>query len=741
MVTGDAALPALGRLGARAGRGRIPFVQQVEWADCAAACLTMVLGHHGRCLPLDEVRRDLEVGRDGLGAAALLAAAGRHSMHARAVQLDLDDLPHLPRGAILHWNFNHFVVFDRLVGDGVEILDPAVGRRRVPRSTFARSFTGVALLVEPGDDFRRCKSPASPLWSYLARLLSQRQLVSRIVLTSILLRLLALALPLLTAVVVDHVVPRGDTDVLLVVAIGLGVVVAFGGLSTMIRAHLLLQLRTSLDVGLTMGFLSHLVALPFSFFQRRSIGDLMMRVASNANIRETLTNNTLSALLDGLLVLVYLGLLFHLNATIGAVTLGLGALQISVFALARRRTADLMAENLQAQARAQGHLVQVLGGIETLKAAGAEGRALETWSNLFVDELNVSLERGRLQAAVDSALAALKTASPFAILTYGALLVIQGEMSLGTMLATDALAIGFITPLSSLVESGLAVQRLGGYIERIDDVLTTPVEQDREGTTPAPRLSGRMQVRNLSFRYDAQSPFVVRGVDLDIEPGECVAIVGRSGCGKSTLASLLLGLHRPTHGTIVYDGHDLAQLELRSVRSQLGLVPQRPFLFGKSIRDNIAIADPGAPLDRIVRAAQTAAIHDEVAAMPMGYETLVSDDGASLSGGQRQRIALARVLLKAPPVLVLDEATSSLDARTEATVMDKLAGLSCARIIIAHRMSTIAFADKIVVMDEGRVADIGTHADLLSRCAIYRGLVAAGRPPTGRRDAQEPAHA
>jgi ATP-binding cassette subfamily B protein len=618
-------------------------------------------------------------------------------------------------------------VFDRIIGDSVEIVDPALGRRRVPRSTFARSFTGVAVVVEPVGGFERRKPTGNPLWSYLRRLLSAPRLVSRVVLTSILLRLLALALPLLTAIIVDHVVPRGDTDVLWVVAIGLGVVVAIGGLATLIRAHLLLQLRTSLDVNLTLGFLAHLVALPFAFFQRRSIGDLMMRVASNANIRETLTNNTLSALLDGALVLVYLGLLFHLNPTIGLVTLGLGALQLLVFGLARRRVADLMAENLQAQARAQGCLVQILGGIETLKAAGAEGRALENWSNLFVDELNVSLERGRLQAVIDAAMAALKSASPFAILTYGALLVTSGEMSLGTMLATDALAIGFITPLSSLVDSALAVQRLGGYIERIDDVMAAPVEQERDGMAPAPRLSGKIQVRNLSFRYDAQSPLVVRDVDLDVEPGECVAIVGRSGSGKSTLASLLLGLQRPTAGTIRYDGHDIENLELRSLRRQLGIVPQRPYIFGQSIRDNIAIAQPGASLDRIVLAAHNASIHHEIAAMPMGYDTMVSDDGASLSGGQRQRLALARVLLNVPPIVVLDEATSSLDARTEELVMRQLAGLSCARIIIAHRLSTIAFADKIVVMAEGGVADVGTHDQLLSRCTVYRDLVAATR--------------
>ncbi|KIG18513.1 Lipid A export ATP-binding/permease protein MsbA [Enhygromyxa salina] len=732
---------ALRRLGRRPHKRRVPVVMQHEWADCGAACLTMAMSFHGRELRLDEVRRELGSGRDGLDAGSLVAGAERFGMRARGLRIDMEDLRYLPSGAILHWEFNHFVVFDRVVGRHVELVDPAAGRRRVSLERFSGSFTGVAVVVEPGAAFEPNKLKDSRLRTYLGHLFGQRALLWRIVVGSVLLRILALALPILTALIVDHVVPRSEHHLLLVVCVGLVGVVLFQVLGALTRSHLLLQLRTNLDVRLTLGFLEHLVELPYAFFQRRSAGDLMMRVASNTNIRETLTSNTLSAVLDGGLVLIYLALIMALSPALGLVTLGLGVAQVVVFVASRRRVADLMRENLEAQARAQNYLVQILGGIETLKVAGAEGQAVARWSERFVDELNVSLDTGRLEAKIGAAMTGLSTASPFVILSLGAVLVMQGELSLGGMLALNALAAGFLAPLASLVASGLQFQRLGGYIDRISDVLSTPPEQDRRETTTAPRLTGKISLRGVSFRYDAKAPFVVRDVNLDVEPGECVAIVGRSGSGKSTLASLMLALHRPSEGTIHYDEHELTGLDLRGVRRQLGFVPQHPYVFGQSLRENIAMSHPGVTIDAITQAGRRAAIHDDIMGMGMGYDTIVSEGGGSLSGGQRQRVALARALVNEPAILLLDEATSALDTRTERQVMDELAAMSCVRVIIAHRLSTIAFADRIVVMHEGKIVDTGSHELLLERCQIYRDLVAAGSERDPRAPAEEQPHA
>jgi ABC-type bacteriocin/lantibiotic exporter with double-glycine peptidase domain len=719
-----AQFPAVKKLSWRGAR-RIPYVQQLEAADCGAACLTMVLGYHGRQVKLDEVRTVAGVSRTGIDALAILRTGEWYGMSGRGLRLDVDSLHYLPAGAILHWEFNHFVVFEKVDRHGVHIVDPSFGRRTVPMTQFRRAFTGVALVLEPTERFEKAERGGSRLWWYLRQLLGHRQLLNRVVVTSVLLRLLALSLPILTALIVDRIVPRGEHSLLLLVGVGLGAVLIFQFLSQLLRAHLLLQLRTNLDIRMSLGFLDHLVSLPYEFFQRRSAGDLMMRVTSNTIIREQLTSSTISALLDGALVGIYLVLILLLSPSMGAVVLGLGLLDVGVFLLSRRHYRELMSQDLEAQARAQAYLVQLLGGIETLKVSGAEQRAVEHWSNLFVDELNVALKRGRLSALVDSVSNLLSTGSPLVVLSWGALQVMSGEISLGTMLALNALALSFLTPLSTLVASALSLQMLGSYIERIDDVLTTEPEQDRGAVQPAPRLEGRIEVAGVSFRYSPQGPRVVSDAALEIPEGTSVAIVGRSGSGKTTLAALLLGLYRPSEGRILYDGQNLAELDMRSVRRQLGIVPQYPYIFGGSIRENIALSEPGLPLERVVAAARSACIHDDIVALPMGYDSVLADGGASLSGGQRQRLALARALVHRPAVLLLDEATSSLDTKTERAVMDSLAALRCTRLVIAHRLSTIVSADLIVVMDQGRIVERGNHMELLARRGAYSDLVAA----------------
>jgi ABC-type bacteriocin/lantibiotic exporter with double-glycine peptidase domain len=713
---------ALRKLGGKR-RGRVPYIQQMEAADCGAACLAMVLAYHGRTVTLDETRQAAGTNR-GTDALGIVRGAEVMGLRGRGVQLEMSDLHYLPPATILHWDFNHFVVLDRVGRHGVDIVDPAYGRRTIPLDRFRRHFTGVALVFEPEEGFVATPPGRSKVWRYLVQLLAQRDLIARVFVTSIALRVLALALPVLTGMVVDRVVPRGDNGLLVVIGIGIGAVLMFQLLSSLIRAHLLIELRTRLDTKMTLGFVSHLLSLPYAYFNRRSAGDLLLRVSSNTQIRDLLTSSLLSTLLDGVLAVAYLILLFTMSWVLALIATGAGCLQIILVLASRRRYAALTAQDLESQARAHSYLVQMLVGIETLKVAGAEERALEQYANLYVDELNVSLGRGRLQAVLDGVSGLLQTAAPLILLGTGALLVINGGLSLGTMLATTALAAGFLTPLASLTQSAMSLQQLGSYVERIDDVFSAAPEQARgTGVTP-PRLSGAIELSHVSFRYGSADPLVVRDVSLAITAGSTVAIVGRSGSGKSTLAALLLGLHKPTEGRIIYDGYDLAELDHKALRQQLGMVPQTPFVFSGSVRNNIALTDPQTPLDKIVAAARKASIDADIRAMPMGYETLVADGGATMSGGQRQRLALARALLHDPAILLLDEATSSLDATTERAVMDSLRKLRATRVIIAHRLSTIINADIIVVMDDGRLVESGRHAELVARGGVYAALVA-----------------
>lgn len=704
----------------------------MEAADCGAACLAMVLGFFGRETALRETRTLLGAGRSGVSARDLVDGAGRFGLRARGVRLEVSDLGQLPRGAVLHWGFDHFVVFDGTAGPGVRIVDPAAGPQVLPLARFGERFTGVALIFEPGEGFAKKRLSRKSLLAYFRPLLASRGLLSRAVVLSAVLQVAALSLPLLLGAIVDHVVPRRDAGLLHALAFGLAGIVLFQIVATLLRAYFLNYLKAALDARLSLGFVDHLADLPLAFFLDRAGGDLLARFESNRNLRQTLTGATLSALLDGTLVLGYLVLLFFVNAPMGLLVVALGGLQIGLFLAMRRPTRALALRELEAQGRSQSHLVELLAGMETLKAMGAEKRAVERWSHFFVDELNVTLERLRIGSIAGSLTSGFALGSPLAILVLGAYQVLAGNLSLGMMLTMNALAIGFLTPLGNLVAVALQLQEARGHLERIEDVMEAAPERDPAAPTPPATLEGGIAVEGVSFRYGPGDPFVVQDVTVAIRPGQKVALVGRSGAGKSTLARLLVGLYRPTSGTIRFDGKDLDSLDLRSVRSQIGVVTQDARVFGLSLRENIALAAPDAGEEAIVAAARLAAIHPEIEAMPMRYDTKLTDGGASLSGGQRQRIALARALVRRPAILLLDEATSDLDTLNEGRIMAGLARLRCTRIVIAHRLSTVADSDLILVMEQGAVVEAGTHSELIGRNGLYTDLVSAQTAPGTR---------
>jgi ATP-binding cassette, subfamily B, bacterial len=721
--------PALRRIG-EIFRKRVPVVRQLQMADCGAACLAMVLGYFDSGVKLDDVRELMGIGRDGSNALTIIRAARYYGLHGTGYKLENEEeLEMLELPAILHWEFNHFVVLERVADDGMHIVDPAFGRRFVPLEQFQKSFTGVALCFQPTDGFQPQRSTRERMWGYLRRTLERNGVLSSIVITSLMLQLFALSLPLLTGLVVDRVVPKQDTNLLLVVALGLGAVVVFDAIGALVRGHLLLHLRTHLDSMMTVGFLEHLVELPYPFFQTRSAGDLINRLSSNQVIRDILSSNTTSGLLDGVMVLAYLVLLLSVSPMLGLLVLGIGFVQVIVFLIARARQRELTGRSLEASVRSQSYLVQMLSGMETLKSSGNELRAVDRWSSLFVEELNVSIERGRLTATLDAFSGALRMGSPLAIMVFTAHQAMQGSYTIGEMMALNALANGFLGPLNTLVSSFSQLQLLGTYLERINDVMETAPEQERGKTSPPGRLRGNITVEQVSFRHSPMTPLIVREVSFKVRAGQMIALVGRSGSGKSTLARLLVGLYRPTSGRILYDNVDLMTQEVRLLRAQLGIVTQTPYLFGSSIREAIALGQPDAHLERIVEAAKLARIHEDIAAMPMGYETPMADGGASLSGGQRQRIALARALLHRPAILLLDEATSALDAETEAAVQESVEVLGATRIVIAHRLSTIARADLILVLDEGQIVEQGKHEELLRSGGRYSQLVSAQTKP------------
>jgi ATP-binding cassette subfamily B protein len=490
-----------------------------------------------------------------------------------------------------------------------------------------------------------------------------------------------------------------------------------------LREWLLVYLRGRIDIQMMLGFVEHLLALPYSFFQRRSTGDLLARVGSNAMLREILSNQLLATVLDSGLVLFYLVILLWQSLPFGLLTLVVGLLQISLLMLSNGPIGRLARRELAAFGKSQGYLAEALMGIATLKASGAEHRAFDRWSNVFFDHLNISLRYNYAAGTMTAVLSTLPIFGQMMLLWVGAMQVLSGSITLGTMVALIALAGAFFAPLASLVSSGQQFQLVGANLDRISDVTEAEPEQHGQISQAAPRLSGRLRLENVSFRYASTGPEVLHHVALTAEPGQRVAVVGPSGSGKSTLGKLLLGLYEPVEGTVYYDGRPLSELNLSDVRRQFGVVLQESMLFSGSVLSNITLNDPMMDLERVMEAAKIAAIHEEIMAMPLGYDTPISEGGGALSGGQRQRLAIARAVAHRPSILLLDEATSHLDVVTEQAVAQNLQALACTQIVIAHRLSTVRDADFILVLDQGSIVEVGRHQQLVRRKGHYAKLV------------------
>lgn len=709
----------------RVRRRRVPFLQGMTIAECGAACLAMILSYHGRQTSVSEVRDFCGVGRDGLTALSIAKAARQYGLRVRAASLQENDFRFVTLPAIVHWEFNHFLIVERWSPTSVDLVDPAVGRRRLTAEEFDAGFTGVVLMLEPGVHFARRQTASEiNLRTYIVQYLHYAPVaLLQVLAASLLLQVFGLAVPVLTKAAVDAIIPFGLRDVLLLVGVGMLILVLAQLVTGLLRASVLLYLQTHIDTHMMLGFFEHLLTLPQRFFQQRWSGDLLARLNSNIVIRDTISNQLISTVLDGSFVTVYLLILLSQSLLFGILALTIGVLQVVLLVVTNRLMHQLAQRELVAQGKSYGYIAEALAGIETLKAAGSEHRALDQWSNLFFDQMNVSVRRSSLASFIDTVMTTLRTASPLLLLWMGTLLVLNGSMQVGTMLALNALAIAFLTPLASLVSSGQRLQVVRSHLERIADVMEAEPEQDTETVTQPPRLSGYIRLENVSFQYDPQAPNVVHDIEVSIRPGQKVALVGRTGSGKSTLGKLLLGLYLPTKGEVFYDGIPLRTLNYQAVRGQCGVVIQESSIFSGSIRENIALSDPSLDLPRITKAAQMAAIHEDIMQMPMEYETLVSEGGSALSGGQRQRLALARALVTAPAILLLDEATSSLDVVTEQAIEQNLRKLTCTQIIIAHRLSTIRNADLILVLHEGTIVERGTHQQLLKRNGYYATLI------------------
>lgn len=701
---------------------RTPYIAQLEAVECGAACLAMVLAHHGHHAPLPEVREACAVSRDGVNALAMLRAAENYGLRAKGYRSEIEGLRDLPLPAILHWEFNHFVVLERLDRHGnAHIIDPARGRLKADRETFARSFTGAVLVFSPGESLQPRSPGPPPVQRYLGLIHSHAASLGQLVAFSFLLQIAAIVFPVGQQLLVDHVLVPRESSWLWALAAALALAILVQVALQFARGWVFDSLQTILDLRLLGDFMRHAVRLPVGFFQQRRPGDLLQRLESNRSLRTFLGSQIATALLDVFLILGYGALMLFYHWQLGLLIMAIGLARAAIQLVVHNLSRQVVAVELAALSRAGDSLMDSLGALETIRSVSAEAVAVRRWGDSVVTRANASLPRLELANSagqLSKLTGALGVAAVSAVAGYE---VIAGEMSIGVFSAFLTLQALYLAAFHSLIEGLEQWQYLGSHLARLGDVMDAAPEAS--GDQEAAAIRGEIRLEGVGFRYAPNAPWALRDVSLHIRPGEKIAIVGPSGAGKSTLARLLLGMLPPTEGSLSFDGRDLRNYDLRSLRARMGAVLQETSLLNDSVHANISLLDPDIAPNEVIAAARLACLAPVIEALPQGYATRLGEDGMQLSGGERQRLCLARALVRRPAILLLDEATSALDTGTEERVHSNLDTLRCTRIVIAHRLRTVRDADRIFVIDGGQLVQDGTFTELSETPGLFRNLL------------------
>jgi ATP-binding cassette, subfamily C, bacterial len=721
-------------------RVRTPTRLQMEATECGAASLAIVLEFYGSFVPLSKLRDECGVSRDGSKASNVLKAARKYKLEAKGFRKEPHEVQSLTLPLIVHWNFNHFLVVEGFDEKRVYLNDPAQGPTSVPIEEFYQAFTGVVLALKPTEEYKPTGRRPSMLSMLRHRLKGSNAPVLFIALAGLGLLIPGLVVPVFGMVFVDEVLVAGQLNLLSSLLIAMGIAAALKAALTYLQRTYLLKLMTKLGVQMATGFLWHALRLPVGFYLARSPGDLAERVRSNDSIAHTLSGRISGIALDLVLILFYAGFMLYLDPWLTLIGFATAAGHLLLLRGAQRMRTDLSRQVGMQHGKLYGIAMGGLQMIETIKGTGSETEFFGQWAGYQAKLLVAQQDLARRDQIMVVATDLLAKANSLLVLSIGALRVMDGHLSLGMLVAFQTLMASFIAPIESLSHVGAGLQQLRGELERLDDVLeherdpiasASPEAEEKLAkqamvSLGSQRLSGELELKDVTFGYLPFSPPLVTSLSLHISPGQRVALIGGSGSGKSTVARLVTGLYDTWQGEILFDGKKRAELPRKALTTSIAMVDQEVTLFEGTVRENLTLWDETVPEADMVQAAKDACIHDVIAKLPGGYDGTVLEGGTNFSGGQRQRVEIARALVRQPALVVLDEATSALDPETEQIVDANLRRRGCSCLIIAHRLSTIRDSDEIIVLQQGVVVQRGSHEDLLAdEAGLYKELITA----------------
>ena len=712
------------------GVAKVPVVMQMEALECGAASLTMILAYYGKWIPLEQVRADCGVSRDGSNAKNVLKAARSYGLTAKGYRYEPDELKKCGKfPCIIHWNFNHFVVLDGFKGNKAVLNDPAKGTYSVPMETFDNSFTGICLMFEPSETFEPGGKPKSMLAFAKEKMRGAGVAVAFTIITTVITSLIGIINPAFSRIFIDRLLTGQNPDWFMPFIWALTALSAIQIIISFIEAIFEARISAKIDAVGSTTFMWKVLRMPMEFFSQRMAGDIQQRKGSNASVASTLVHTFAPLVIEACMMVFYLVVMIRYSLLLTLV--GIASILINMFMsrIISKKRVNITRVSMRDSGKLAGATVAGIEMIETIKASGAENGFFEKWAGYQASVNTQTVKVAKLNQYLGMIPSLVSTLTNTAVLIIGVYLTMEGSFTVGMVMAFQGFLGSFMAPAQQLISAGQTLQEMRAEMERIEDVMKYPTDvlceqaADEGEDAEYDKLSGNVEMRNVTFGYSRLGEPLIRDFNLTLRPGSRVAFVGTSGCGKSTLSKLISGLYQPWSGEILFDGKPMTKIDRSVFTGSLAVVDQDIILFEDTIANNIKMWDSSIEDFEMIMAARDAQLHEDIMQRDGGYNYKLTEGGKDFSGGQRQRIEIARVLAQDPTIIILDEATSALDAKTEYEVVKSIKdrGITC--IVVAHRLSTIRDCDEIIVMDHGNVVERGTHEELYALGGFYTKLV------------------